>query len=191
MSHDPEAGAEAAALPTNALLADRILNPVRKILRLAGLVILAVMIATPMAQVIMRQFFSIPLIGADELSRFMLISVVMLTIPYTVSSGASVRMEEVQHVFPEWVQRALRVMIALLGLAAFTFASWSVLTATLKNLNNATPTLGIPYYIFFSATAVGFFCAALEFALLAWKALMGLPMYVTFAAEQPTEELSL
>lgn len=191
MTHDPASGAPPAALPTNALLADRLLNPVRKTLRLAGLVIIAVMIATPMAQVVMRQFFGIPLIGADELSRFMLISVVMLTVPYTVSSGASVRMEELQHVFPAPVQRALRVLIALLGLAAFAFAAWSVLTATLRNLNNATPTLGIPYYIFFSATAVGFLCAALEFALLAWKALVGLPMYVTFAAEQPTEEITL
>lgn len=191
MSHDPENAAQAQALASDAILADRFLNPVRKTLRFAGLVILAVMIATPMAQVVMRQFFGIPLIGADELSRFMLISVVMLTIPYTVSSGASVRMEELQAALPDMLQRILRVMIALLGLAAFAFASWSVLTATLNNLGNATPTLAIPYYIFFSATAVGFFCAALEFALLAWKALMGLPLYVTFAAEQPVEELTL
>ncbi|MGR3823937.1 TRAP transporter small permease [Salipiger marinus] len=191
MPHEPSAAPQAAALPTTALLADRILNPLRRLLRLAGLVILAVMIATPMAQVIMRQFFGIPLIGADELSRFMLISVVMLAIPYTVSSGASVRMEEMQQMLPDPVQRVCRVVIALLGLAAFSFAAWSVLIATLSNLNNATPTLGIPYYIFFSATAVGFFCAALEFGLLAWKAVMGLPMYVTFAAEHPTEELTL
>ncbi len=180
-----------AALPEGRLLADRILTPVRVCLRVAGLVILTVLIVTPALQVFMRQILGMPMIGAEELSRFMLISVVMITVPYTISSGASVRMEEVLNLIPETLQKGVRIGISALGFAAFCFASYSVLIATLNNLNNATPTLGIPYFIFFSATAVGFLFAAIEFALLTWKTAVGLPPYVQFAAEQPAEELSL
>lgn len=191
MSDDSSKHAMIEALEADALLIDRILNPIRQVLRLTGLILLGIMIVTPFVQVVMRQFFSVPLIGADELTRFMLISVVMLTIPYTISSGSSVRMEEFQHVLPALLRRALTVLIALCGVAAFAFASWSVFTATISNLNNATPTLGIPYYVFFSATAVGFFGAALEYIVIAAKAIIGTPIYVTFAAEQPPEELTL
>lgn len=179
------------ALPTHSLRADRILEPVRFLLRTAGLVILAVLIATPALQVFMRQVLGAPMMGAEELSRFMLISVVMLTIPYTVSSGASVRMEEFQSILPQKLRRAVQFLIALSGFAALCLAAYSVSLAMLKNPNNATPTLGIPYYIFFSATAVGFLFASIEFALMAWKAIVGLPLYVKFEAEQPTEEFSL
>ena len=179
------------ALSSDALLADRILAPVRACLRGVGLVILGVLIATPALQVFMRQVLSMPMMGAEELSRFMLISVVMLTVPYTISSGASVRMEEVLHLLPAPLQTGVRLLISVLGFAAFCFAAWSVLVATLNNLNNATPTLGIPYFIFFSATAVGFFFASIEFALVTWKTAVGLPPYVQFAAEQPADELVL
>jgi TRAP-type C4-dicarboxylate transport system permease small subunit len=180
-----------SSLSEKTLLADRLLRPVRVCLRMAGLLILTVLIATPALQVFMRQFLGMPMVGAEELSRFMLISVVMITVPYTISSGASVRMEEFLNVLPDRIQWLVRLAISLLGFAAFCLASWSVLVATLNNLNNETPTLGIPYFIFFSATAVGFFFAAIEFALLTWKVAMGLPPYVQFAAEQPAEELTL
>ncbi|WP_417427231.1 TRAP transporter small permease [Hoeflea sp.] len=178
--------------PIHEVLAiDRFLGPVRAIFKVFGLVILTVMIATPALQVFMRQVIGYPMIGAEEVSRFMLISVVMLAIPYSVSSGASVRMEEFQQVLPVTGQRILRCLIAFAGLAAFAFATYSVLTAMLKNLNNSTPTLGIPYYIFFSATALGFFYAAVEFGVLAWKAMKGLPMFVDSETADPLEDLTL
>ena len=179
------------ALPADRLKVDRALEPLRKALRVLGLVLLGVLISTPALQVVMRQLVGLPMIGAEELSRFMLISTVMLTVPYTVSSGASIRMPEIVNALPTRLSTPINVLIATLGFAAFAFASYSVFTATLRNLNNATPTLGIPYFVFFSATAVGFLMAAVEYAAIVFKGATGQPLYVTFAAEQPDDELVL
>lgn len=181
----------AETLPADRLRVDRMLEPVRKVLRIVGLIVLAVMIATPAFQVFMRQFLGMPMIGAEELSRFMLISVVMLAVPYTVSSGASVRMEELLQALPPRLQRLLLLLICILGSLAFAYAAVSVFTATVRNLNNETPTLGIPYFIFFSAAFVGFLLASAEYALQAYKVWRHLPLYVTFEAEQPVEEPQL
>ena len=42
-----------------------------------------------------REIFATPIIGASELARFMLICSVFLALPYVVSSGANIRMEEI------------------------------------------------------------------------------------------------
>jgi TRAP-type C4-dicarboxylate transport system permease small subunit len=179
------------AAPVEAFRADRALEPIRRALRFLALVLLAVMILTPALQVLLRQLFATPFMGAEELSRFMLICVVMLALPYTISSGASIRMEEMLRLFPRPMQKLTEILITSLGFLAFAFAAAAVMTATLRNLNNSSPTLGIPYYIFFSAAFVGFLLASVEFALQVYKAIRGRPLYVTFDAEQPDEELTL
>jgi TRAP-type C4-dicarboxylate transport system permease small subunit len=179
------------AAPVEAFRADRVLEPIRRALRFMSLVLLAVMILTPALQVLLREIFVAPFMGAEELSRFMLICVVMLALPYTISSGASIRMEEMLRLFPRPMQRITEILIASLGFIAFAFAAGSVMTATLRNLNNSSPTLGIPYYIFFSAAFVGFLLAAVEFGLQVYKAMRNRPLYVTFDAEQPDDELTL
>jgi TRAP-type C4-dicarboxylate transport system permease small subunit len=115
----------------------------------------------------------------------------MLALPYTISSGASIRMEEVLRLFPRPLQKLTEILITSVGFLAFAFAAGAVMTATLRNLNNSSPTLGIPYYIFFSAAFVGFLLASVEFALQVYKVIRNRPLYVTFDAERPDEELTL
>jgi TRAP-type C4-dicarboxylate transport system permease small subunit len=179
------------ATPVEASRVDRVLEPIRKVLRFLSLLLLGVMILTPTLQVLLREVFAHPFMGAEELSRFMLICVVMLALPYTISSGASIRMEELLGLVPRPAQKMAEILIASLGLIAFAFAAGSVMTATLRNLNNSSPTLSIPYYIFFSAAFVGFLLAAVEFGLQICKAIRNRPLYVTFEAEQPDQEFTL
>ena len=75
------------------------------------------------------------------------------------------------------------------GVLGFGVASYSVAVAVLQNLNNATPTLGIPYWIFFSAAFVGLLMAAVECAIQFVKALHERDLYVSFAEEQPPEDM--
>lgn len=170
---------------------DLLLHPLRVTLRAASLCVLAMLVATPALQVFMRQVLNMPMIGAEEFTRFLLINVVMLAIPYTISSGASIRMEEFLLLLPERPRAWLIILISALCFAAFAFASWSVVVATASNMNNKTPTLGIPYYIFFASAAIGFLLASLEFVAVGAKAALGLPLYRSFEAEQPSEELKL
>lgn len=170
---------------------DLLLHPFRVTLRIAGLCVLALLVATPALQVFMRQVLNMPMMGAEEFSRFLLINVVMLAIPYTVSSGASIRMEEFMLILPERARAWLMILISAVCFAAFAFASWSVLVAMAANMNNKTPTLGIPYYIFFASGGIGFLLASLEFIAVGAKAALRLPLYRSFEAELPSEELKL
>lgn len=163
--------------------------PIRRFFRWLGLALLAVMIFLPMLQVSLREVTRFAFIGAGELTRFMLICVVFITLPYVVSSGANIRMEEMASALPARLQRLLRILTTSTGVAAFGFASYSVAVATFRNLNNATPTLGIPYWIFFSAAFVGLLFAAIECAIQLVKAIGNTDLYVRFAEEQPPEEL--
>lgn len=168
-------------------LFDRILEPVRRLFRWLGVLLLGVLIFLPVMQVVLRQFQS-PFIGAEELARFMLICVVFVTLPYVVSSGASVRMEELLHALPGRLRRGLRIFIPLTGALAFGAAAVSVAVATMRNLDNETPTLQIPYWVFFSAAFLGLLLAAIECAAQFVKAWRNDPLYLTFAAEHSPEE---
>src|SRR5215204_5956836 len=150
----------ASYAPADAFAPDRALSPVRRALRWTSLAVIAVMIALPALQVVLREALNLPFVGAEELTRFMLICVVFVTFPYVVASGANIRLEEIASGFPDAVRSALQVLIAASGTVAFGIAAASVAVATLRNLSNATPTLGIPYWVFFSAAFVGLLFAS-------------------------------
>jgi TRAP-type C4-dicarboxylate transport system permease small subunit len=175
--------------PEDYTAADRAMLPVRHLFRYLGLVLLALMIALPMLQVTLRELTRFSFIGAGELTRFMLICVVFITLPYVVSSGANIRMEEITAGLPERVRRYLGLVIAATAVVAFSFAAYSIALATLRNLSNATPSLEMPYWIFFSAAFLGLLFAAIESAIQFVKAVRGQDLFVTFAEEQPQEEL--
>lgn len=170
---------------------DPAVEPLRKTLRWLGVVLLVVLIALPALQVFLRAVVGHPFVGAEELARFMLICVVFVTLPYVVSSGSSIRMEELLSALPRGVQRPLRIVSPGAASVAFGIAAYSVAVATLRNLDNATPTLGIPYWVFFSAAFLGLVVAAIESAVQFVKSLYGLPLYVSFAEELPPDEVDL
>jgi TRAP-type C4-dicarboxylate transport system permease small subunit len=180
---------EAHAL-ADAFAPDRALAPIRGAMRAAGLVIIAVMILLPAVQVVLREVVGMPFVGAEELTRFMLICLVFVTFPYVIASGANIRMEELSQYLPHALQRVLTIVIAATGAIALAVAAASVAVATARNLNNATPTLGIPYWVFFSAAFLGFLAAALECTLQLWKAICGYALYVSFKDEAPPDDLA-
>src|SRR5215203_2412613 len=101
--------------PADAFAPDRALAPVRLILRWASLVMIAVMIALPALQVVLRELLNTPFVGTEELTRFMLICVVFVTFPYVVASGTNIRLEEGLHLMPNTLQRAIHILIAATG----------------------------------------------------------------------------
>jgi len=175
--------------PADAFAPDRALSPVRRALRWTSLAVIAVMIALPALQVVLREVLNLPFVGAEELTRFMLICVVFVTLPYVVASGANIRLEEGLHLLPRPLQRLINVMIAATGALTFGVTAAAIGVATLRNLQNATPTLGIPYWVFFSAAFVGFLVTGIEFALQLWKVATRRPPFVTFADEASPDDM--
>ena len=103
--------------------------------------------------------------------------------------GANIRLEEGLHLLPNTLQRAIHILIAATGAVTLAVAAVAIAVATMRNLQNATPTLGIPYWVFFSASFLGFLFAAAEFALQLWKALVDKPPYVAFPDEASPDDL--
>jgi TRAP-type C4-dicarboxylate transport system permease small subunit len=171
---------------------DRALEPLRWIFRWGSLVMLVVMVALPFIQVVMRELLSRPIIGAEELARFMLICTVFIALPYVVSAGANIRMEEFLGFLPASVVRAVKLAICATAVVTFTVTAIASVVAISRNLDNATPTLGIPYWIFLGAATLGFAMTSIECAVQFIKALRHQPLYVTFPQEhEPEEELNL
>ena len=79
-----------AYAPAGSFAADRALAPVRTVMRRAGLVMIAVMILLPALQVVLREVLVMPFVGAEELTRFILICLVFVTFPYMVVSVANI-----------------------------------------------------------------------------------------------------
>src|SRR5690606_18904071 len=112
--------------PEDATLADRLIRPGRRVLRVLGLLLLGVMVALPVLQVVLREFTTLTFVGAGELTRFMLICVVFVTLPYVVASGVSIRMDELAEELSGFWRRGLRVLISASGAIGFGIAAWSV-----------------------------------------------------------------
>jgi TRAP-type C4-dicarboxylate transport system permease small subunit len=187
-----EAPQSAAAIDSRTYALDRAVEPLRWIFRWGSLAMLVAMVSLPFIQVVAREIFGMPIIGVEELARFMLICSVFLAVPYVVSAGASIKMEEILAMLPARVIHGLKLAAAAISTATFAAMVAASMIAIGTNLDNATPTLGIPYWIFLGAAVVSFSMTTLECAIQFFKAVQGMPLYVTFPQEQePAEELDL
>jgi TRAP-type C4-dicarboxylate transport system permease small subunit len=123
--------------------------------------IMAGLVLVPMAQVVMRGVFIMPFVGAEELTRFLLICLVFCAYPLVVEHGENIVMGEFKAAMPERARAAVNVAISLSAIGVTGFMAYVTAANISKNLMNATPTLGIPFVIFLGATLFGFAAAAI------------------------------
>lgn len=119
------------------------------------------LIVVPVAQVVMRGVFTLPFIGAEELTRFLLICVVFAGYPLVIQSGENIVMGEIKNALPKALRRVIDLTVSVAAIGICAFIGYVTFTNISGNLNNATPTLGIPFWIFLAATFFGFVGAAI------------------------------
>lgn len=129
-------------------------------LRVLSLVLLLALVAVPALQIVLR-LVGAPMIGAEELTRFMLICLVFLGYPLVVAAGDNIVMAELRTGLPRRFQVAIGRAIALAAAVVAGILCYATVTTISKNLGNATPTLAIPFWIFLGATGIAFLGAAL------------------------------
>lgn len=132
-----------------------------RVLTTVVVVVMAGLVLVPTAQVVMRGVFTLPFIGAEELTRFLLICLVFLAYPLVVEHGENIVMGEFKAMMPKRLRAVVNVTISLAAIGITLFIAWVTATNISKNLSNATPTLGIPFWIFLGATLFGFAVAAI------------------------------
>jgi TRAP-type C4-dicarboxylate transport system permease small subunit len=132
-----------------------------RVLSAFAVVLLVALIAVPSAQIVMRGLLRLPFIGAEELTRFLLICLVFVSYPLVVEAGENIVMGELRRAMPRPVRAVLNVAISVSAVAVTGFMAYVTFINIFNNLNNATPTLGIPFWIFLAATFFGFAGAAI------------------------------
>lgn len=134
--------------------------PVRVVTAMA-VVFMAGIILVPLAQVIMRGVFGLPFIGAEELTRFLLICLIFCSYPLAVEAGENIVMGEFKAALPKPIRAVVNLTISISAIAVCAFLAYVTAANISKNLDNTTPTLGIPFTIFLGATLFGLAGAAI------------------------------
>ena len=133
----------------------------KRLLELACVLLLGALIAVPFLQVIMRDLMGRAIIGAEELTRFLLICNVFVAYPLVVAAGENIVMTEMQEGLPDRLRAGLVRVIALASVIACAFVAVVVAMNIAANMTNATPTLKIPFWLFLGAAFIGFAGAAI------------------------------
>jgi TRAP-type C4-dicarboxylate transport system permease small subunit len=135
---------------------------VRVAVRWISLVLLALLIVTPLAQITMRGIFNVPMAGAEELARYFLICMIFLGSAYVTETGGQIRMEEFQALVPPKPRWILQLLIEVSGVAFFAILCGASVVTTARNLNNQTPIIEMPFWLFFAPLVVGSFLLTVE-----------------------------
>ncbi len=131
------------------------LEGVRAEVRWASLALLALLIATPLTQIVMRSIFNVPMAGAEELARYFLICLAFLAASHVTATGGQIRMEEIQALIPASPRWLLQLAIELSGLALFGVLAVAAFVTIGNNLSNQTATLEMPFWLFMGPLAIG------------------------------------
>jgi TRAP-type C4-dicarboxylate transport system permease small subunit len=143
-----------------------ILGKIRTLIRWASLLLLFLLIATPLAQVVMRGVFNIPMSGAEELARYFLICLSFLAASFVTREGGQICMEEIQAFLPDRIRWWTQMVVELSGVIFFTTIGISALVTISRNLDNQTATLEMPFPIFMAPLALGMFLLAIETSMV-------------------------
>ena len=128
---------------------------VRKAVRGVSLLLLAAVVITPLAQITMRGVFNVPLAGAEELAKYFLICLTLLAASYVTREGGQIRMEEFQFLLPPRPRWLLQLLIELSGVAVFGILCVASIVTISRNLNNQTPIMEMPFWLFMAPLALG------------------------------------
>jgi TRAP-type C4-dicarboxylate transport system permease small subunit len=132
-----------------------VLAIVRSAVRGISLLLLALLIVTPLAQITMRGIFNVPMAGAEELARYFLICLTFLAASYVTEQGGQIRMEEFQGLIPPRPRWVLQLLVELSGVAFFALLLVASTITIRNNLQNQTATLEMPFWLFMGPVAVG------------------------------------
>jgi TRAP-type C4-dicarboxylate transport system permease small subunit len=127
------------------------------------------MLFTVIAQVLMRELFNFPLVGAEEFVRYMMIWIVLFPLAYTLREGGHIEMGELRDMLPRPLRTGLKRLSDVASIVVFAIVSWSSLSVILENANNTTATLQIPFWIFFLPNFLGFLMLMVGYVLILTK----------------------
>ena len=137
---------------------------------LSMLILFGVLLIT-LVQIILRSIFDIPLVGVEELSRYLFIAFVFMGLSYSFRMDGHIKLEGIGKYFPEKVKKLIEITIDILSVFVFAIISFSAIYTTISNYKSTTPTISIPFWIFFLPTILGFILLTIEHIKKVYKTL--------------------
>lgn len=135
--------------------------------RVATAVALVLLVAVVVASVVVRYFglFGGSLHWTTELSRFIIVWVVMLGSVVAFDEGAHVAVAVFQDSLPPTGRRVVEALAYLLSLAFIVVLAWSGLQLALATMRQISPALGLPMGYVYLAIPVGAALIAIQSVL--------------------------
>jgi TRAP-type C4-dicarboxylate transport system permease small subunit len=119
-----------------------------------GILLLAMMSILIVAQVLGRNLFDLGMPWADELSRFCGVALVFLGVPLLALRGSHVAVDMVPTMLPPAGRRACALIVEIMVLAFGAISVWSIYGFLSRAWKFATPTLGIPNWVYYTPAAI-------------------------------------
>jgi TRAP-type C4-dicarboxylate transport system permease small subunit len=138
----------------------------RRAVRWVCLLLLGALIVTPLAQILMRGVFNIPMSGAEEMARYFLICLTLIGASYVTAEGGQIKMEEFQALIPPRPRWLLQMLIEVCGILLFGLILAASLVSIGNNLENQTATLEMPFWLFMAPLAAGSALLVIETAAM-------------------------
>ena len=129
------------------------------------LVTLLIMISCVMGlQVFMRKVLNNSLSWPEEFCRYCYVWTCFITVGYTVRYGNILRVTVVADLFPKTAKKILLILINVLLLIIFSvFFVYSIdVVQTLKGIGQSSTAMGLPMYLVYLSTIIGFFLASIR-----------------------------
>ncbi len=149
------------------------------------LMTLLVMIASiMMLQIVMRYVFNASLSWPEELTRYCFVWSTFIGISYSIKKGSMLRIDAILGVMPKKVQKLIDITTQVIVLAFFGFLlsnAFEVVKGIYAS-GQKSPAIGIPMYLIYSCTIVGF-----SLAILRGFQVLAVTVKQTFAGEKHSE----
>ncbi len=127
---------------------------------------LVLLVGMTVVLIALRSVFSVSFVGSDELSRYLLICLVFLALPEVTRIDGHIKMRELAALLPPSWRKALEFVVAVSGFLSFGVVTVSTLENVLGNLGTVTPSLSMPYFLFFAPTLIGFLLVTVEYVVI-------------------------
>ena len=122
-----------------------------------GAGVLAVMMFFTALDVTLRYFFNSPIMGSFELTEYMMVIVISLSLAYCAMLKGHVNVDFVILRFPQRTREIIGGITSVISLAVFFVLSWQCFeqTMVLKSSGQTSGILFIPTYPFVGVVAIG------------------------------------
>ena len=110
-----------------------------------------------------------PLFRAEEIERYLFISMVFLSLGFVTRNDSHIRFDSVLLSFPFGAQSVIQRFIDGICALFFGLTTYSAIITILTNMETKSASLGIPFPIFAIPAALGFLLMTIEFLVKAVK----------------------